>query len=256
MKDEPAARRFIIRDPQAEQAALAKLNSLGLRRDPYEGDGRLLLAAHHLPRIVKALVAENWQVQADGAVYRRPGKFDLTVSSGIDWFELRGAADFGGVTATLPQLLAALRKGDNFVRLDDGSLGLLPEEWLRKFGMLANVGSAEQDYVRFKPTQAGLLDALLAAQPEATCDEAFASVREELRRFEAVSPADAPPGFVGELRGYQCDGLGWLHFLQRFGFGGCLADDMGLGKTVQVLALLESRRQLRATRGEMARQWR
>src|SRR5262249_44637398 len=41
-------------------------------------------------------------------------------------------------------------------------------------------------------------------------------------------------------------GLGWLLFLQRFGFGGCLADDMGLGKTVQVLALLESRRELRA----------
>src|SRR5262249_10445694 len=41
---------------------------------------------------------------------------------------------------------------------------------------------------------------------------------------------------------------GWagLYFLQRFGFGGCLADDMGLGKTVQVLALLESRRELRA----------
>ena len=33
-----------------------------------------------------------------------------------------------------------------------------------------------------------------------------------------------------------------MEFLQRFGFGGCLADDMGLGKTVQVLALLEKRR--------------
>jgi SNF2 family DNA or RNA helicase len=38
------------------------------------------------------------------------------------------------------------------------------------------------------------------------------------------------------------DGLGWLHFLQDFHLGGCLADDMGLGKTVQVLALLASRR--------------
>jgi SNF2 family DNA or RNA helicase len=44
------------------------------------------------------------------------------------------------------------------------------------------------------------------------------------------------------LRGYQREGLGWLFFLQRFGFGGCLADDMGLGKTIQVLALLEARR--------------
>src|SRR5262249_43355202 len=37
------------------------------------------------------------------------------------------------------------------------------------------------------------------------------------------------------------EGLGWLLFLQRFGFGGCLADDMGLGKTVMVLALLATR---------------
>src|SRR6266478_1890260 len=42
------------------------------------------------------------------------------------------------------------------------------------------------------------------------------------------------------------EGLGWFGFLQRFGFGGCLADDMGLGKTIQVLALLESRRVVRS----------
>src|SRR5207245_10176878 len=56
----------------------------------------------------------------------------------------------------------------------------------------------------------------------------------------------------GQLRGYQRDGLGWLEFLQKFSFGGCLADDMGLGKTIQVLALLESRRALRA-RGSPSR---
>ena len=61
--------------------------------------------------------------------------------------------------------------------------------------------------------------------------------------FEGIQPADPPSDFQGTLRPYQCDGLGWLHFLRRFGFGGCLADDMGLGKTVQVLALLDARRQ-------------
>ena len=75
-----------------------------------------------------------------------------------------------------------------------------------------------------------------------TCDEAFERARGRLREFSGIAPAEAPPGFKGELRGYQQAGLGWLHFLRDFGFGGCLADDMGLGKTVQVLALLESRR--------------
>jgi SNF2 family DNA or RNA helicase len=64
-----------------------------------------------------------------------------------------------------------------------------------------------------------------------------------LKRFAGVAPVDPTPGFCGQLRSYQRDGLGWLHFLREFGFGGCLADDMGLGKTVQVLALLEARRQ-------------
>src|SRR5437879_13046704 len=62
----------------------------------------------------------------------------------------------------------------------------------------------------------------------------------------SVEPAAQPAGFVGQLRDYQSEGLGWMHFLQRFSFGGCLADDMGVGKTAQVLALLESRRELRA----------
>jgi SNF2 family DNA or RNA helicase len=59
-------------------------------------------------------------------------------------------------------------------------------------------------------------------------------------------PVGQPAGFVGRLRDYQGEGLGWMHFLQRFSFGGCLADDMGVGKTAQILALLESRRELRA----------
>jgi SNF2 family DNA or RNA helicase len=83
---------------------------------------------------------------------------------------------------------------------------------------------------------------LIAAQPAASWDEAFDRIRTELRSFDGVHAADPPPSFTGALRGYQRDGLGWLLFLQRFGFGGCLADDMGLGKTIMVLALLATRR--------------
>src|SRR6185503_11347357 len=68
----------------------------------------------------------------------------------------------------------------------------------------------------------------------------------ELRSFDRIGPADPSASFVGTLREYQREGLGWLHFLRRFQLGGCLADDMGLGKTVQVLALLDSRRETRA----------
>src|SRR5204863_3652422 len=62
------------------------------------------------------------------------------------------------------------------------------------------------------------------------------------RVFRGVGPVQHPPAFVGQLRDYQCEGLGWMRFLRDFGFGGCLADDMGVGKTAQVLAVLEARR--------------
>ena len=39
-----------------------------------------------------------------------------------------------------PQLLAALRRGEKTVRLDDGTFGVLPEEWLKKYGLLAGMG--------------------------------------------------------------------------------------------------------------------
>ncbi|MEY2446941.1 MAG: hypothetical protein QOH79_417 [Acidimicrobiaceae bacterium] len=51
-------------------------------------------------------------------------------------------------------------------------------------------------------------------------------------------PVDAPDGFVGQLRTYQSDALGWLGFLDAVDLGGCLALDMGLGKTPTVLAHL------------------
>jgi SNF2 family DNA or RNA helicase len=166
------------------------------------------------------------------------------VASGIDWFELSADVAYGDQHASLPALLAALDRGDGFVTLDDGSLGFLPEDWLRKYAPIARLGSRDGSQVRFKRSQAALVDALLATQPDASWDAAFARAREELAGFEGIEPVDPPPTFSGTLRGYQRDGLGWLMFLQRFGFGGCLADDMGLGKTVMVLALLEMRRTL------------
>jgi len=51
--------------------------------------------------------------------------------------------------------------------------------------------------------------------------------------FEELPP---PAELRGTLRPYQVRGYSWLAFLQRFGFGACLADDMGLGKTIQALA--------------------
>ncbi|NLF72194.1 MAG: helicase SNF2 [Candidatus Anammoximicrobium sp.] len=195
-----------------------------------------------LPHVVDRLTAQGWQVESEGKLIRRPGSFHLSVATGIDWFELDGRVDFDGVTASLPSLLKALRNKDKYIRLDDGTHGIMPEEWLKKYGGLADLGQQEEGKLKFAASQALLLDALLAAQENVTVDARFDEYRRKLQSFEGVVASEAPQGFAGSLRGYQKDGLGWLNFLREFRFGGCLADDMGLGKTVQVLAMLESRR--------------
>lgn len=239
-------RRLLVRDHDAEQRAAARLRELGFRDPPsYERSQHNLLELppKRLPAIVKQLLGEGWHVEAEGKLYRTPGRINVQVSSGLDWFELHADVAFDDQAIPLPRLLQALRRGDGMVQLGDGTFGLLPDEWLKKYAPLASMGEAHDDHLRFRPMQVGFLDALLAMMPEARCDELFARVREQLRRFDGVNAVDAPPQFTGELRPYQREGLGWLRFLREFRFGGCLADDMGLGKTVQVLAKLEARRQ-------------
>ena len=245
---EPTTRRYLRRDHAVEKAASALLYELGLRSGAtvWQPDQPWSLPPTKLPRVVRTLVGSGWHIVAEGKAFHSHSATRATVSSGVDWFELHGEVDYGETTAQLPQLLQALKRGETMVLLDDGSYGLLPEEWLRQFGMVAGMGDAAGDHIRFTPGQAGLLDALLAAQPAVDCDAAFHHVRKQLERFQQVDLAEQPAGFHGQLRHYQLEGLGWMHFLRQFSFGGCLADDMGVGKTAQVLALLETRRELRA----------
>ncbi len=245
-------RRAIRRDVRAENRAKERLDELGFReaKDFRVEPGTMEVAPKKVPGATRDLVLEGWRVEAEGILYRPASDFKLAVSTGIDWFELSGRVDFGGQELPLPEILAAARRGETMIALGDGSMGMLPEDWLKKYGLLADLGSADEEgKLRFGKAQAGLLDALLAAQPGSKCDTAFTKVRKNLHAFEGVEPLDAPPGFQGELRPYQEEGLGWLDYLRAFDFGGILADDMGLGKTIQVLALLQRRRARRQARG-------
>ncbi|MBD5461068.1 MAG: DEAD/DEAH box helicase [Lachnospiraceae bacterium] len=61
----------------------------------------------------------------------------------------------------------------------------------------------------------------------------------DLRSPGRIRSAAVPGTLRAVLRPYQKNGYTWLSYMDRLGFGACLADDMGLGKTVQVLAYLE-----------------
>ncbi len=238
---------LVRRDADAEAAAVARLEALGAQPlprsttvPPPEG-AHLAITQARLPAIVGALVAEGWTVEAGGRTYRRPSTWQMSLRSGVDWLDLEGTVQFDGLAAPLPAVLAALRRGSTTVVLDDGSLGLLPEEWLLRHGIVLRLGTAHEGRLRFARSQLPLLDALASAEPRLRVDADFERARAAAAAAEPVAPADAPPSFLGELRGYQREGLGWLRSLERSGFGGLLADDMGLGKTVQVLAHLAGR---------------
>jgi superfamily II DNA or RNA helicase len=234
------SRGLLRRRLQDEREALGQLKALDWPEDdhgPHRIDPRLL------PRLVENLVPRGWKVEGEAGAYRAPGKIQMAVKSGLDWFEVEGGVEFDGTIAPFPKLLAALRSGTGYVRLGDGTVGLLPSDWLRRHGLLLAAGEKSGDALRYRPHQALILDLLLAAEPQSSADAGFENLRSKWRTLDGVAPLDPPRGFKGELREYQRVGLGWLKFLRENGLGGVLADDMGLGKTVQALAYLELRRQ-------------
>ena len=145
-------------------------------------------------------------------------------------------------TAPLPELLAALKRGENTRparrrHLRHAARGVAEEvRPARRPGQRRRATTSAS-----RATQVGLLDALLAAQPEVD----VATSRSSRRASGcAASQGIAPPTRRRRSRA-SCaatSATAWAgsHFLREFGFGGCLADDMGLGKTVQVLALLDA----------------
>lgn len=244
--------KVIHRNTEKENDAFQELLAQGFKSPPRYNhvaikENRLEIVASKFLKAVPELLNAGWRVEADGKLYRKAESFNMSVSSGIDWFELHGNIHFDQNVVSLPQLLAEIKKGNGLVELGDGTFGILPEKWLEKYAPLAGLGNAREEYIEFKKNQTGLLDALIASQPEISVDKTFAQIRDNLMTFEGLKPKGASKDFDGTLRDYQKDGLGWLTFLQEFGLGGCLADDMGLGKTVQVLALLETRRKRNAT---------
>jgi hypothetical protein len=232
------------RDKNAEAAAESRLLAAGAKKewDYAQRQHELALAQGKVLPLVAKLVQEGWHVEADNATYRAPTETRADVRSGIDWFELNATVRYGDQEFALPALIDAVSKGQSTITLGDGSIGLLPTEWLARLRPIAAAGASAGDLKRFTHSQVPLLDTLLATIPDVSVDDTFETARSELRSFERVEPANPPTTFCGTLREYQREGLGWLHFLRRFRLGGCLADDMGLGKTVQVLALLESLR--------------
>jgi len=166
---------------------------------------------------------------------------EVKVSSGIDWFDTTVNLKFGDQTVSIIEVKKALAQKQNYVRLGDGSLGLLPEDWLKKYTLLLKVGETRGNKIRLKKFHFSVLDELLTDIDEQALLE---ELEVKKMRLEQIMDNDysavRPPDYLeAVLRPYQLAGFQWLKFLNEAGWGGILADDMGLGKTVQTLAFFQ-----------------
>ena len=221
-----------------EKAALTRFFELGGRRTHAHRrtDHDATVAATKFEGMVATLVDEGWTVVAEDRLVRPMSHVDITISSGVDWFDLVGGPEFDGKVVPWPEVLRAANEGRRYVELGDGSRGLLPQAWLERWRLAALADIEEEgEGLRFDQSHAWLLAALVE-EADARVDDPFAELRASLAHLGTPKPVRAPDAFTGSLRAYQEEGLGWLQLLDRVGLSGCLADDMGLGKTVQILA--------------------
>ncbi|MBL7712146.1 MAG: DEAD/DEAH box helicase [Chitinophagaceae bacterium] len=190
---------------------------------------------------------QEWDVELLGydnlkslRINRHKAETKVHISSNIDWFETTVDIAFGDQLVTIADVKKALARKENFVKLADGSIGILPEEMINKFTLLTKVGEIDGSKLKVKKIHFSVLDELLSEVDEEALQQELEEKKERLDRIigNDYSNIQAPENLKAILRPYQVVGFQWLMFLKEAGWGGILADDMGLGKTVQTLSWL------------------
>ena len=59
----------------------------------------------------------------------------IHISSSTDWFDARVDIIFGDQKVTIADVKKALANKQQFVPLNDGTLGVLPDEWVKRYSL-------------------------------------------------------------------------------------------------------------------------
>lgn len=197
---------------------------------------------HHFNEQLQA-----WDVEVLGydnlkslRVNRYKPETKIRISTNIDWFETTVQIAFGDQVVSIADVKKALARKENFVKLADGSVGVLPENMMQRFTLLTKMGEIDGEKLKVKKIHFSILDELLAEVDEESVQHELEEKKERLDKIieNDYSNIQAPEALKNILRPYQLVGFQWLMFLKEAGWGGILADDMGLGKTVQTLSFL------------------
>jgi len=255
----PAADRLLIikRNLPAEEALLAKLRSLHSGFTEVDGGILALKGAEVLKNnwfflFVDAVKEQHIQVYGFEALKNfrfntaKPST-KIHISSNTDWFDAKVEISFGNQKITVDDVKKALANKQQFVQLQDGSLGILPEEWLKKYALLFRVGDGKSGNMKLSKYHFSVIEELYLQRDE---EELFFQLEEKyerLRENHSIKPIPAPAHLKEILRPYQESGFQWLNYLREVRWGGILADDMGLGKTLQALSFLHQLKQENGT---------
>lgn len=163
----------------------------------------------------------------------------IYISSHTDWFDAKVEIFFGEQKITVADVKKALANKQQFVQLQDGSLGILPEEWIKKYSLLFRIGEGKSEKMKLSRYHFSVIEELYENRDE---EELFFQLEErydKLKEFKNIDPIEAPEHLKSILRPYQESGFQWLNYLHEVKWGGILADDMGLGKTIQALSFIQ-----------------
>ncbi len=241
---------IVHRNKEAEQRFLDKLSALHSQFiRPQEGNSLILKGPDVLRNNWFFLFVDSMKeikVPVFGFEALRNFRFNtarpsthIHVSSGLDWFDAKVEIDFEGQRVGISDIKKALSSKQSFVQLSDGTLGILPDEWLKRYSLLFKVGDGKNDKLRLSKYHMSVIDELYENRQASELSFALDEKFEILREFKKIPEIDAPESLEPILRPYQKAGYQWLSYLNDVGWGGILADDMGLGKTVQALTMLQ-----------------
>ncbi len=174
------------------------------------------------------------------------GRVTTSMSSGRDWFDVKIEVAYGDLNVSLADVRKAVLKKERFIKLSDGSLGILPAEWLEKFGRMFRHGEIKDGELKISNRKFMIIEELFDNLADENILQELVDKQKKLKKFTQIKSVKIPKTIKAELRDYQKEGLNWLNFLDSFGWGGILADDMGLGKTLQILTFIAHQKSKKA----------
>ncbi|MGE5300402.1 MAG: SNF2-related protein [Acidobacteriota bacterium] len=204
------------------------------------------ILAEKLPILYQGCMDAGISLYYEGKLVRETGfdfSFDVSASSGIDWFEIRPEIRCDGTALTEEEIHELLNCGGTIH--DTGCVRIMDSNARRVFSALSAIYQAGNGTLKgkkeiVKVPRLRILDWVILRKNgvKVKLPPAEEELISRLTSFERIEPRELPEGINARLRNYQKEGYAWLSFLYENGFGACLADDMGLGKTLQAICLL------------------